>query len=134
MEPCAKAQEFRREKEQEEAGILEPKVIRSAAARPLAEHLGEYMWNTFFQRHGVARRFAMKLLRHSNIKLTSKVYTDETQLPIYEAVKDLPRLMGYTQIRAQISGAERQNGSQAVATNRENQLSQPAGNELASRK
>ena len=75
-----------------------------------------YTWATFLQRHGVAQRFAMKLLRHSDIKLTAKVYTDETQLPIYEAIKSLPRLGKYTQIRAQISGAEGRNVSQAVAT------------------
>ena len=52
----------------------------------------------------------------SDIKLTAKVYTDETQLPIYEAIKGLPRLGDYTQIRAQILGAEWQNVAQPVAT------------------
>ena len=79
-------------------------------------HALRYTWATFLQRHGVAQRFAMKLLRHSDIKLTAKVYTDETQLPIYEAIKSLPRLGKYTQIRAQISGEEGRNVSQAVAT------------------
>ena len=55
-------------------------------------------------------------MRHSDIKLTSKVYTDETQLPINDAIKSLPRLGKHTQIRAQISGAEGPNVSQAVAT------------------
>ena len=53
-------------------------------------------------------------MRHSDIKLTAKVYTDETQLPIYESIKNLPRL-GYTQIRAQISGSEGQNVAQPDA-------------------
>ena len=39
-------------------------------------HALRYTWATFLQRHGIAQRFAMKLLRHSDIKLTSKVYTD----------------------------------------------------------
>jgi hypothetical protein len=56
----------------------------------------------------------MKLMRHSGIKLTAKVHTDETQLPVYESIKNLPRL-GHTQIRAQISGQEGQNGAQPVA-------------------
>ena len=56
----------------------------------------------------------MKLLRHSDIRLTSKVYTDETQLPIYEAIKNLPRLGGCTQLYAQNSGAEGQNVSEPV--------------------
>lgn len=68
-----------------------------------------YTWATFPQRNGIAQRFAMKLMRHSDIKLTAKVYTDETQLPIYDAVKNLPRLGNYTQRHAQILGAEGQN-------------------------
>jgi len=107
---------------------------RSGSAGHADFHALRYTWNTFLQRNGIPQRFAMKLLRHSDIKLTSKVYTDETQLPIYDALKTLPRLMGgCTQIRAQISGAEGQNGSLAVATNGENQISEPADNEAASR-
>ena len=40
-------------------------------------HALRYTWATFLQRNGVAQRFAMKLMRHSDIKLTAKVYTDE---------------------------------------------------------
>ena len=79
-------------------------------------HALRYTWATFLQRHNIPQRFAMKLMRHSDIKLTAKVYTDEAQLPIYNAIKDLPRLMDYTQIRAQISGSEGQNVAQAVAS------------------
>lgn len=42
------------------------------------------------------------------------------QLPIYDAIKGLPRLQGYTQIRAQISGAESQNVAHAVAVSEGN--------------
>src|SRR5882672_4178500 len=56
----------------------------------------------------------MTLMRHSDIKLAAKVYTDETQLPIYDAIKGLPRLFGYTHGYAQISGAAGQNVAQAV--------------------
>ena len=49
------------------------------------------------------------------MKLTAKVYTTETQLPIYDAIKGLPRLLDHTQIRAQISGAAGQNVAQAGA-------------------
>ena len=38
-----RAQEFIQEKEREAAGILEPKVIRTAAMRPLAAHLEDYL-------------------------------------------------------------------------------------------
>ena len=80
-------------------------------------HALRYTWATFLQRNGVAHRFAMKLMRHSDIKLTTKVYTDETQLPIHDSIKGLPRLVECTQIRAQILGAEGQNVSQPVAGN-----------------
>ena len=38
------------------------------------------------------QRIAMHLMRHSDLKLTAKVYTDELLLPVSEAVKRLPRL------------------------------------------
>jgi hypothetical protein len=72
----------------------------------------------FLKRNGVAQRFAMKLMRHSDIRLTAQVYTDEMQLPIYDAIKNLPRLdagPGYTQIRAQILGGNGQTVSQPGA-------------------
>ena len=78
-------------------------------------HAFRYTWATFLQRNGVAQRFAMKLMRHSDIRLTAKVYTDEMQLPIYDAIKSC-RGLGYTQIRAQILGADGQNVSQTGAT------------------
>jgi integrase len=78
-------------------------------------HALRYTWATFLQRHGIAQRFAMKLLRHSDIKLTSKVYTDELQLPIYDAIKALPRLADHTQIRAQIADSQGRDVTQADA-------------------
>ena len=81
-------------------------------------HALRYTWATFLQRNGVAQRFAMKLMRHSDIRLTAQVYTDEMQLPIYDAIKNLPRLdalPGYTQIRAQILGGNGQTVSQPGA-------------------
>jgi integrase len=83
-------------------------------------HALRYTWGTFLQQNDIPQRFAMKLMRHSDIKLTAKVYTDETRLPIYDAVKGLPRLLDNThtraRIRAQILVADGQNGSHAVAT------------------
>jgi len=89
-------------------------AYRDESGRYADFHALRYTWATFLQRNNIPQRFAMKLMRHSDIKLTAKVYTDETRLPIYDAIKGLPRL-GYTQIRAQISGADRQNVTQAVA-------------------
>jgi hypothetical protein len=47
----------------------------------------------------------------ADIKLTAKVYTDEAQLPIYEAIKNLPRLGVYTNTRTDF----RLRGSKRVA-------------------
>ena len=88
---------------------------RDESGRYADFHALRYTWATFLQRNGVAQRFAMKLMRHSDIKLTAKVYTDETQLPIYDAIKGLPRLAGYTHGYAQISGAAGQNVAQGGA-------------------
>ena len=97
---------------------------RDESGRYADFHALRYTWATFLQRNGVAQRFAMKLMRHSDIKLTAKVYTDETQLPIYEAIKGLPRLLEHTQIRAQISGATGQNVAQPVAAGEGNGLAE----------
>jgi integrase len=102
----------RLQKDAEALGI----AYQDEAGRFADFHALRYTWATFLQRNGVAQRFAMKLMRHSDIKLTAKVYTDETKLPIYDSIKNLPRLGNYTQIRAQISGAEGQNGAQPVAS------------------
>ena len=88
---------------------------RDGSGRYADFHALRYTWATFLQRNDIPQRFAMKLMRHSDMKLTAKVYTDETQLPIYEAIKGLPRLLDHTQIRAQISGAAGQNVAQAGA-------------------
>ena len=91
---------------------------RDELGRSADFHALRCTWATFLQRNGIAQRFAMKLMRHSDIKLISKVYIDEMQLTIYEAVKNLPRLdavPGHTQIRAQNSGANGQIGSQPDA-------------------
>ena len=79
-------------------------------------HALRYTWGTFLARNGVNQRIAMKLLRHSDIKLTTLIYTDESQLPVYESVKNLPSLGGCAQIRAQIPGETGQNVSQPDAT------------------
>ena len=91
---------------------------RDGSGRYADFHALRYTWATFLQRNDIPQRFAMKLMRHSDMKLTAKVYTDETQLPIYEAIKGLPRLLDHTQIRAQISGAAGQNVAQAGAASK----------------
>ena len=52
------------------------------------------------------------------MKNQNPLFTDEMQLPIYDAIKNLPRwdgMPGFTQTRAQVLGAEGKNGAQADA-------------------
>jgi hypothetical protein len=73
-----------------------------------------YTLATFLQRNGVSLRVAMQEMRHSDSKLTMQVYT-ESQLPTFEKLQSLPALFECAHGRAQISGADGQNGSQPVA-------------------
>ena len=88
-------------------------------------HALRHTFGTWLQRNQVAPREIMRLMRHSDYRLTMNTYTDERQLGGYEVLKNLPRLdAGYTQIRAQISGAEGQNESRAVAPVKPEELTQ----------
>ncbi len=77
-------------------------------------HALRYSWATFMRKHGITDNFARKQMRHQTIRQTDG-YTDESQFQIYDAIKNLPRLGDYTQIRAQISVPEGQNVTQRVA-------------------
>lgn len=50
-------------------------------------------FDTNLQRNGVPPRVVMELMRHSDIRLTMKTYTDATRLPTDEAVKALPHFI-----------------------------------------
>ncbi|MGH7989208.1 MAG: tyrosine-type recombinase/integrase [Limisphaerales bacterium] len=77
-------------------------------------HALRYTWATFLRKHGIADNFARKQMRHQTIRQTDG-YTDETQLPIYDAIKNLPSLGVCAQIRAQILVQNGQNMSQPVS-------------------
>jgi len=82
---------------------------------PADFHALRYTCVTWMRRNGIPDSFVTRQVRHQNIRQTDG-YTDATQMPIYESVKNLPRLGVCTQIRAQILVPEGQNVSQAVAT------------------
>ena len=78
-------------------------------------HALRYTCATFMRKHGISDNFARKQMRHQTLHQTDG-YTDGSQFEIYEAVKGLPPMLGYTQGHAQILGGNGQNGSQPVAT------------------
>lgn len=47
-------------------------------------------FDTKLQRNGVSPRVVMELMRHNDIRLTMKTYTDASRLPTDEAIKTLP--------------------------------------------
>ena len=90
----AKALEFRKEYESKVAKITQPKTVRN----------------------GVNSRTAMELMRHSDRKLTDKIYTDSNLLPTGEVIRNLPDDEPLTEILTEISGKTGQNGSNSVKT------------------
>ena len=74
-------------------------------------HSLRYTWGTYLQRNGVNSRVAMELMRHSDRKLTDKIYTDSNLLPLGEVVRNLPDEGPLTNILTNISGKTCQNGS-----------------------
>ncbi len=81
---------------------------------------------------GTAPRVAMEIMRHSDMRLTAKTYTDAGQLPIADAVLHLPSLIGSktrTQIGTQSLVREGQNVSEPVTKNGASSHSEPIGNQ-----
>ena len=55
----------------------------------------------------------MEQMRHSDLKLTEKIYTDSNLLPLGEVVRNLPDEGPLTNILTNISGKMGQDGSRA---------------------
>ena len=71
--------------------------------------LGRQTPNTMMANVGVAPRIAMELMRHTDIKLTTGVYTDSSMLLKNEAVEALP-VIGGEQEEAQVLSATGSDG------------------------
>jgi hypothetical protein len=108
--------ELLREKEHERAGFIPPKATRDAANRKLAEHLQDFLGD--MRRRGKSEsRVAMALMRHSDRRLTDKIYTDENLLGTWSAFDHLPNYTEQaSQIASQILVATGQNVSLPVTT------------------
>ena len=82
--------------------------------RYLDFHSLRYSWATFLQRKGVNSRTAMELMRHSDRKLTDKLYTDTNLLPTAQVVRNLHEDENLIKILTNISGKTGQNKSKSV--------------------
>jgi integrase len=75
-------------KDLEKAGI----PYKNAAGRQADFHSLRHTFATRLMRAQVNPRVAMQLMRHSEMRLTAKIYTDADQIPTDEAVLSLPSL------------------------------------------
>ena len=88
-------------------------VPTDAQGRKAVFHSLRHTFGTNLAKGGVASRVAMSLMRHSDRRLTDKVYTDENLLGTWGAIDLLPSYAEKaSQIASQILGA----GSQSVAS------------------
>lgn len=60
------------------------------AGRRLVFHSFRRTWATFLTAGGVQPRVAMSLMRHSDLRLTMRTYTDESHLPMADALSKTP--------------------------------------------
>jgi len=97
------------------AGIL----FQDSQGRCADFHSLRKTFGTNLANGGVASRVAMTLMRHSDRRLTDKIYTDESLLATATAIDALPSFteppsQGASQIASQILGAEGHGTSSAV--------------------
>jgi integrase len=81
-------------------------------------HALRHTFNTNVVKTDIPPRVAMEMMRHSDLNLTMKVYTDAKQLPVDEGFRSLPAFVAHdsnTQIRTQIPDPNRLEPSQIVA-------------------
>jgi len=91
--------------------------LRDALGRKAVFHSLRHTFGTNLARGGVGSRVAMSLMRHSDRRLTDKIYTDENLLGTAAAFDALPNYSERaSQIASQILGADGQCVSPAVAT------------------
>ena len=80
-------------------------------------HSLRHTFGTNLARGGVASRVAMALMRHSDRRLTDKIYTDENLLGTWAAFDSLPNFSGQaSQIASQVLGASGQGVAQVGTT------------------
>jgi integrase len=83
--------------------------LKDTFGRKAVFHSLRHTFGTNLVRGGVVSRVAMSLMRHSDRRLTDKIYTDEKLLGTSAAFDSLPNYAEWaSQIASQILGAEGQ--------------------------
>ncbi len=110
-------------KDLEKAGI----PFEDEHGRRVDLHSLRTTFGTMLAVNGVSPRASMELMRHSDLKLTMKVYTDTSHLPLQQAMASLPSLNcgnRTTQLTAHAGVISGLSESPAVAPGRTSPLSQ----------
>ncbi len=121
--------------------LKEAKIpLRDEQGRRVDFHSLRMTFGTTMLANGVHPIVVKELMRHSDLKLTTNLYTDSSQLPLAKGVAALPSMAGEveltgphgtqkrTQKRAQTGVSTGREQSPGVISDRTIQPSQPAGN------
>jgi hypothetical protein len=88
---------------------------KDSLGRQVDFHSLRHTFGTNLSLAGVKPRVAMELMRHSDLRLTMKTYTDATRLPTADAIDSLPGLnTGCSQLCSQKMFPDSPSKSQAV--------------------
>lgn len=96
-------------------------VYKDAMGRVFDLHAMRVTFNTRLANHSVPTRIAMQAMRHSDEKLTTKVYTDTALLPVAAQVCSLPPLLGSVKVSHILSHGLETEGNSATQRDIEEQ-------------
>ncbi len=88
-----------------------------ASGRKVDFHALRHTTCTLLQAAGVSARVAMEIMRHSEMRLTAKIYTDAGGLPTADGISKMPSLFGnetWTHLGTHTVVSKGQNVSRAV--------------------
>jgi hypothetical protein len=75
-----------------EGQLIAVQVSCDSQGRYLDFHSFRHTTNTLMARNGIGERIRMEVMRHSDAKLTNRVYVDSAQLPTASAMQSLPSI------------------------------------------
>lgn len=86
------------------------------AGRRVDLHALRHTFGTNLVKSGAQPRVVMELMRHSDIRLTMRIYTDPSQLPLADAVSQLPGLRREISLPVSASVPRQTNEAKKVAS------------------
>ncbi len=99
-----------------------------SSGRKVDFHALRHTTCTLLQAAGVSARVAMEIMRHSEMRLTAKIYTDAGGLPTADAINKMPSLLGSEKWTRNLTHAlvfKSQNVARAVTAEKKTPDAQP---------